>query len=398
MTLALSMCGFAYADSSFYATATDSYISGDVDGNGTVDLADLAYIQQFLNGSVAADARTAERLDVTRDYIIDANDKNYISNMLLNNTAPSTFSYPSNLSELPAQISGGVSYNIYDADDESYEGMYTLPPLSNISATSTTSTNTRGIIGTDDRVIENGLLGVINIQDSSNNNVGTAYVVDDHTILTVAHIIYQKKNNVSYIAPGLKFKVFSDYNTESDDYTITPVSYHVPNFYVNNAYTGLESSNQINDIAVKYDYAIVTVQEDLSDLVNFNLGIAREELPIGTNIYVTGFGGDCAGITPGFDDVKTTGYGNLITSNDAGINTGYVLRYLTDAVPGNSGSPVYVLGGNNGTSKTAIGVNNIGWGYFDETTQQDVYTCNQCVKITTDILHFIFNNSYLQTQ
>lgn len=386
-TLAVSMCGGVYADNGLHATAASSYIVGDVDDNGVVNIIDLAYIQQFLNGSVSANTRTAQRLDVNYDYIIDVNDKNMISDLLLNGGSSTTRTYPSSMGGVPDQIAGGVSYCVYDVNENEFveEDEYTLSPLSDISTASVDSMQTRGIIGSDDRVVENGLMGVLNIQDAYNNNVGTAFVVDSHTILTVAHALYSKNNGVCFVPTGLQFKVFSDYNTPSDEYSITPVSYHIPKYFMENAYRGMNNSSAINSDACKYDYAIVTVREDLSDLINFNLGIARTGIPYGTSIYVTGFGGNCANINPELADVKSTGYGNLISSG-TDVHSPYRLRYQTDAVPGNSGSPAYVRGGNNYTIKTVVGINHVE--SYDN-------TYNGCVKVTTDVLHFIFNNNNL---
>ncbi|MDO5148050.1 MAG: trypsin-like serine protease [Oscillospiraceae bacterium] len=348
--LALSLC---VGVGSVNVNAASTYKKGDIDGNGSITLSDAAYMNQFLHGSKSANARTVERLDVNGDYIINDYDRSLLSNMIINGSV-TTLSY-NNTSALPIQSSR--TYYVYSPSTGVRNDVYTLNPVNNIT---TSGTSTMSIIDGDDRYIENGLDGVINVQYSSGSNCGTAFVIGPHTLLTAAHVVYNSTN--------LRFKIFTNYNTESD-VQITPTAYHIPSMYV----SGSDSW--------KYDYAIVKVSEDLSDYVNFDLGVMRNEVPLSRTVYATGFGGNCEGITSGLADVKSTGTGSFVSMSDNDAKN-YVFHYNVDTVPGDSGSPVYVR--NTDGSQTVIGIHTYGGNGY-----------NQAIRITSDILHFAYNNSNL---
>lgn len=339
-----------------------SYKKGDIDDNGSVNQSDKASMQQVLHGYKYPDATTIERLDLNRDYVIDAYDRTLLSNILSGSMSTSTVFYEFTDS-LPGQSSR--SYYICSPTTGAVipNSSYTLPLVSNLQQAS----SPRTIIGGDDRYAEDGFDGVINVQYSTGANAGTAFVIDSHTLLTAAHVVYNKS--------GLKFKIFTDHDTQSN-IPITPVAYHVPSEYVNN-----------NNIC--YDYAIVTVEEDLEcyngygyedySFINFDLGLMRNEMSLSKPVYVTGFGGD-GEITPELEDVKSTGVGTLL--NTSNTDTDYRIYFDTDIVPGNSGSPVYIK--NPDGSNSVIGI----------CTHQSTYY-NSGIRITSDILKFVFNNSHL---
>lgn len=339
---------------SINVNAASTYKKGDVDGNGSISMPDLAYMQQFLRGSQSANARTVERLDINNDYIINAYDRSLLSNMLMSNGSTNlSYNYTSSL---PAQSSR--TYYVYSPSTglKNDSLTYTLNPVSNIVST---GASTMSIIDGDDRHIENSLNGVVNVQYSNGSNCGTAFVIDSHTLLTAAHVVYNSTN--------LRFKIFDNYNTESN-ISITPSAYHIPSMYV----SGPDSW--------KYDYAIVKVNENLSNYINFDLGVMRNEVPLSKPVYATGFGGNAQNITPELADVKSTGVGSFSSTPNNVIN--YAFYFNTDIVPGDSGGPVYVQ--NPDGSKTVIGICAYEGGTF-----------NQATRITNDILHFAYNNPNL---
>lgn len=348
--VALTMCMFSNTFSVNASTTPITYLQGDVDGNGSVNLIDAITMVQFLNGNIGADPLTAVRLDVNGDYIINEYDKSIISSIVLGDINPTTLTCDG-ITSFPQ--SSNRSYYKYDLNTNQ-RTTYNLDVVSNIAP--------RGIIGTDDRVQENGLNGVLKAGD------GTAFVIDTHTILTAAHVIYNK--NTSNIITNFDFEIYDDYNTPSN-ITITPTAYHIPTNYVNDTVNGW-----------KYDYAIVTIEEDLSSYINFDLGVIRQR--ISKPIYVTGFGNDAEGVATSLENTKSTGIGTLSPLNTPFDLSywDYAIYYTTDAVEGNSGSPTYIV--NTDGTKTVIGINSNGNNRF-----------NQAIRITTDILHFVYSNDNL---
>ena len=339
-----------------------SYKKGDVDDDGSVTQSDKATMQQVLHGYSYPDATTIERLDLNRDYVIDAYDRTLLSNILSGSMSTSTVFYEFT-DPFPEQSSRG--YYICSPSTGYPTRYYTLPQITSLSDS---LNSPRVIIGDDDRYIENGLDGVIDVQRSDGSNLGTAFVIDSHTLLTAAHVVYGGAN--------LKFKIFTNYNTQSN-IQITPTAYHVPYAYANN--TG--------GCGWKYDYAIVRVQEDLSDYndhsyINFDLGLMRDEMSHSKPVYVTGFGGPGNGVTPELIHVKSTGVGYLLDTPD--VSKDYAINFSTDIVRGDSGAPVYVK--NSDGSNSVIAICTVEGSNF-----------NSGCRITSNILQFVYNNTNLNT-
>lgn len=97
-----------------------------------------------------------------------------------------------------AEVNSIMYYNIYDSDGY-YNGSYSL------SASPTLSTsNSRGVIGTDNRVVDFTKSGVVKIITSA--GMGTGFVVDSHTIATAAHCAYSKSSAESDFIAVCKFQ------------------------------------------------------------------------------------------------------------------------------------------------------------------------------------------------
>ena len=179
-------------------------------------LVDLAYLQQFLNGSKSGNSLCAERLDVNRDNIIDIRDRILLSNIIANSSGSESLQYEGDNS-LPAQESR--IYYKYNPNTGSFNGFYTVSTVSNIQSSQTSTMN---IINTDDRQPESQLPGVVAITSSTNSLVGTAFIVDSHTILTAASSIFSSNKVIC----NLNYKICSNINNTSE-ITITPKKYHI---------------------------------------------------------------------------------------------------------------------------------------------------------------------------
>lgn len=360
------------------ASAATIYKKGDVNCDDSVKSNDLLFIKNFLNGVYRTNNGTiTERLDVDQNGIIDINDQNYINDYMLGNVNDSTIT-SENTTTLPAVEKR--SYYVYDAQTGTHKTTedYTIDStsLTNIPTSSSNSISTCSIIGgKDERYYESGYNGVVKIGSASSgtfSQIGTAFVVDAHTILTAAHCVYGKTK--------LQFQFYSNATTVSK--TVNGVKCHIPAQYIANA-----TVNNANHM--KYDYALVTVADDLSQYVNFNLGVMRNNATSkGHTLYNTGFGKISASDTSDsrYNGVNTnlingdkyTGYGSFYSTL---TSTDYNFKFTTDVLPGNSGGPVYVV---NGNIKTAVGI-----------CTQQYPSYNSGVRITTDILNFVYNNKNL---
>lgn len=201
---------------------------------------------------------------------------------------------------------------------------------------------------------------------------GTGFIIGDHVIATAGHCVFNQNQD--------KFMNFTidivDANNNVID-TISPLYAHV-----NEAFA--TATNYISD----YDYALIYVEEDLSEYGMFKLGVARDA-------YVNMFNENPVTVS-GFPQEYPSGYegqpyglrfkatGNLIRR----YTSENVLAYYTDTAGGDSGGPVYVeesvsINGQSKEYKTVIGIN-----------CSEFSTRNFGTRVNSDLLRFYYVNDY----
>lgn len=250
---------------------------------------------------------------------------------------------------------------------------YTLNPLSIPSGSGSSGTNS--VIGTDDRVIDYTKSGVVKIITGS-GGIGSGFVVDDHTIATAGHVVYSNDTGSQTVSHILLFNT-SGVNVLD----ATPIEYHVPYDFISR----LVPSNQPNACATnEYDYALITVEEDLSNYACFYLGAPLDEfMSTSSALTVSGFPGKVNNIT-----VNTLTTHALYSGNGTILNYNYFypdkqIFYNVDMTPGDSGGPAYITTSYYGSIYyTVIGIN-----------VSEAGTYNIATRITSDLLHFYLNNS-----
>lgn len=358
-------CTLCFSASPLTANADTYYYKGDVNNSGKVDVADVTAITQYLRGILSADGVYAERLDVNRDYIIDDKDLQEIKKIVIG-TAQTRSVRSVNTEMTTGQEA--TSYRKYNAQTGASLGTYGLMPVPNISASR--SANTRSIIGTDDRVIDYSKSGIVKLNyekiDSTTSEPqgynATGFIVGNHTIVTAAHCV-----NTAF---NVRCTLYNSDGTVNAVYNA--VNYHLPQKFIS-------GTNDSPD----YDYAVVTVAEDLSSYQCFNIGVCRDNLKnIDPDIYVTGFAGDPSPSKPQLYHNMVTGSGKFIDDGSGNIISPKVLYYSTDTVGGTSGAPIYVKDSNG--VMTVIGIHRGGFS-----------TYNRGRRIDSNVLHFIYNNDEL---
>jgi len=358
--LAFVLCS-ATVSSSVNAISS-TYQKGDIDGDGSITMSDLAYMAQFLHGYIgSADNYMTQRLDVDSSGIIDQNDESLLADILVGNANTNSLAYSSTISEIPAQTT--ESYGKYNAQTGNKIGLnYELYPVSDILP--------RSVIGADDRYLDYNNHGVVSLSFTVNgeDKIGTGFVVGAHQILTAAHCVYDTENNRP--AKNVSYTVYGD--SESSSTTHSAVNYHVPQCYID-----LSSYDPI------YDYAIITVNETFTDDYIMDLGIARDVIANNNNsdVYQNYLGKPRIYVT-GHSSNMTTGYGNLISGYRNVILDDYIINYNSDMIGGESGGPVYVK--SRGRKISVIAINSGG---------TDTYNVGR--RIDYNILHFVYNNPYL---
>lgn len=250
-------------------------------------------------------------------------------------------------------------YGTYIADY--YE--YTL-------TTSTIDNNSRSIIGTNNMTRDYDT-SIVRLGTG-----GTGFIVGDHVIATAAHCVYDNG--------FLEFTISVIDSNNNIIKVFIPEYVHVPKLYV--------ESVGINDKETRWrnDYALIYVEENLSEYGILNLGLALEEyITKQGNVTVSGFPiensypSGYVGLEWG---IRFKASDSLLALQDEGL-----LYYYADTANGVSGGPVYVDEGYvvNGTLYENRAVIAINRGH----TEDEAY--NVGVRINSDLLKFFCANTFL---
>ena len=248
------------------------------------------------------------------------------------------------------------SYRVYDYATESVltNSAYTLN-LSRYNANAA-----RTIIGEDSqRPYQNS--GVVKLNMNS-LGLGTGFIVGDHTIVTAAHCIYNLTSS-SY-SQNMRVSLYDD---EGDfvkelNKNNTTIQAHIPSLYIT------ASGNNY-----KYDYAMITVSEDLSDYEHFELGeVLEPAADYAVPVKVCGYSGEVLKIAGGQITEMCDRY----------------FKYNVDTESGDSGGPVFVptiysVGNTLYPIKTVVGIDTYSGTGF-----------NQGNLMTPEMRQFYLNNPY----
>lgn len=347
-----------------------AYYVGDINCDNNVNISDYAAIVQYLSGIKSTSSGTiAERLDLNRDYIIDVKDKNLLNSILLGTTSVTRTSSQNTTMTVYNSTKYYYKYNAQTGekiDCGEDEGKYKLLALGNIAILNTQTMSIVG--GVDDRFIDNSKSGVVRLKyynesDHEYQDLATGFVVDSHTIMTCAHALYSRSTNSAV----KEIRAYFYDNNGNEIASYDAVASHFPADYV-------------SDGQSKNDYGLVTISENISSYCCFNLGISRNMLKTYKHpvISVTGYSdANPSGANSNLRQRMVTGNGELYSDI-----TDELVRYTSDTVAGESGSPVYIVNSDN--SATAIGIHTSGTSEL-----------NNGKRIDNNIMHFVFNNPNL---
>lgn len=385
-------------------SSTRYYNSCDVDRNGIVNSSDYALLSRCLTGmSYISDFY---RLDTDCNGIVNNADLLCVKAKVAGNSfASSTDGLSSSTSQT---ISGSypiisdtsteyIKYNYKTKATETYT--LTMTP-----ETATVSGSTREVIGEDNRQYltnQSEFSGIVllefGIQDAAGKNSSTSvahstgFIVGNHQIATAAHCVYNQysgtfERGYYFLSDTTNHKnkiYFYDKDGNQTGNYVTPIEVHIPKTYYDN-HDGTDGT----------DYALITVEEDLSDYdcTYFSLGLVKD--PYSTsfssaNIYVSGIPSVVK--SEKNDDAKIAkGMGHIYSGENSYPDS--MLYYTTDETKGNSGSPIYVV--------TRYASSSSSSGYVTEYTAIGIvkggnYTRNIGARITPMLQRFYLNNSYI---
>lgn len=349
----------------------------DPNGDGYFDVFDLTLLRSFLNGNYTVSNLTA--LDYNQNGVITSTDLQKLSDDLLGGIIDNSVPKGDNSSE-PEYISTQTSlhYAVYNAITGYFmQGSeYDIPR----ETVYDNGDSTNDVIGnTDERVIDFTKSGVVKIvvSNDSGTHYGTGFIVGPHAIATAAHVIddnrYRRAASIKHIYS------FNADGTQRTN-TITPLEIHKPSLFI--------STNPVEEY---YDYALITVQEDLSNYPIFELGVYDSMLDKDVAATITGFPGLIKNNSTG-ENIRVNNAENLHTMYSGnGIvlsSNGFKITHNIDTSNGNSGGPLYITERYKDKVKyVAFGIHNLGVESGD--------TYNHAVQINSDIIKFYKNNTHI---
>ena len=202
---------------------------------------------------------------------------------------------------------------------------------------------------------------------------GTGFIIDEHTIATAAHCVYDN----AFL--NITIDIIDTDNSVID--TINPTYIHIPSGFI---------SPPQNHFSSYYDSALISVEEDLTDYGMFQLAISRDSyLTNSGSVIVSGFPQIYPPAYSGADwgiRFKASGVLDPLSSDD------FLLWYDTDVAGGDSGGPVYVTEG--------VTANNQNHTLYEYKSVIGISTSegsdlNAGLRVTDDILKFYYENDYI---
>ena len=338
-----------------------STIYGDVNNSGNVDLTDLSILSMYLSGSVSVNSINKKYADVDQNTVIDVNDVKALRAFVIHSVSTLPYSesgntYPNcNSYTFPSDSTRSyVKYNCSTGTQTNYS----------LNAISTYSLYSGNI---DDREIDSSddARGIVYLEYTKNSGGryrATGFIVDNHTIATCAHCIYDGTGfNRDYT-----IKIMDSNGTSLVRYA-TAKELHIPYQYKTNS-----SGN--------YDYGLIYVEEDLSSYGKIALGtVTNYFTTTSSNVTISGFPATVNGSSVGI----TRYYGNGAVKN---TYDSYILRTEAYNSGGASGGPMYIEYTLNGESyRSAVGIVN---GIVDGTNRY-----SYGIRITTPVLRFYMDNN-----
>lgn len=364
----------------------DSILLGDANGDGYVTYSDASTVLQYLAGSINPTSKQITCMDANQDLVIDKAD-NYIINYWVSTGQNTVSTNPGlainkTLYSKPNFEARDYYRHFCNNTPSSYtEYTLSLPVSSNQQYK---FEFTRDSIDSPD--LEN--LNVVRITTSS-GAWGSGFIVSNHIVATAAHVVYSG----NAFRTGVTVSIYKNNEACSANLlkTCSATEIHIPEKYVIEPY----------DTCVNYDYALIYVSADLTDIEDDNYTITPFDLGVATN-----------GFMDTNNSVTTSGFRYSPLNNNSGIyryySTGQIKNMVTlfgDDLDGNDPemrmySEGFSIGGKSGGAvyrdiifnqqpfRSVLGITT-GVSGINNNTWSD--------RITPTLLRFYYSNPYINT-
>lgn len=370
-----------------FAAAFHDY---DVNQDGSVTIADYSYITARLNGYKTS---SYENLDVNNNGIFSIVDGNIVYDYAWNGPRSTPVSVQNFGNLLAGNIetlsnSDSTTYWKHDCTNPDNSNVLTEYTLTLPGQTETAAT--ASIQPPTSMAVDNGETAIVKLKHS-NTKWGTGTIVGDHIIATAAHCVYDFKTG---LFKDFSIQIIDSGNTVID--TFYPKYIHIEKDYGRKYYENDIEKNDYQD-----DYALIYVEDDLSEYGKFEIGLGLDSFVNDTTgtkrIKVSGFPEPCNWIPSGSSaGSRYISEGSIIYKSE---NPSNLIFYNAITYNGDSGAPAYVdetytFDGIQYNCKTMIGIHVNSNHLKEQNTPYNSHYGYSC-KITTDKLKFYRSNPYI---
>ena len=238
----------------------------------------------------------------------------------------------------------------------------------------------------DDRVVDFSKTGIVKIITEVEGvpHFGSGFIVGPHTIATAAHVVSNSRQYKSAIVKNIIS--FNADGTQRSN-SITPLEIHKPSKF--------DIDSKKYDV-LSYDYALITVEEDLSDYPFFEFGVYDIISDRNITASVTGFPARVLNNITGVEEtVNSTNYNDehvMYTGTDVVYSSnGGVINHKIDATSGDSGSPLYITEMIDGKEVNIVfGIHNL-----SDDKNYPIAGYNHAVQINSEIIKFFKHNPHI---
>lgn len=325
---------------------------GDVNGDGYISAIDASILTQYLRGNCEITYNGAA--DADRDLVLTPADVD-----MINKHVAGAMTLPTIQNELTVpDMDTYRNYTLYDCVNKT-TSTYTLTANVQWLSLEDEPMPTAGAIDDRETSTEKAVVIV---------GAGSGFIIDDHVIATAAHCVYNRGtaafNDIQIVVKD-----------ENSNYlgTLNPKEMHILTNYMTTSEP------------FKYDYALIYVDEDLSNYGKFDLGIPSTEfMTSNSEVFVSGFPSVVNHVS--VSGIRYNAVGNIMDIRDYNSTLiNHQIQYSTYTSGGDSGGPVYIKRTYNGQEQyIAVGIHSSG---SDST--------HYGTRMTASLLRFYKNNDYI---
>lgn len=360
----------------------------DVNQDGSVTLADYTYMTMILDGYKPLDYNI---FDVNENGVVSFADSATVYDYAWygsNNSSASVANYgdlrPASTDVM--SVSQSVTYWKHDCEQDNN---FVICDEYTLTSFGDETSSMLSIQPPTNMTVDNNETAVVKITYlDSPQSFATGVIVDNHTIATAAHCVYDYNTG---LFQDIMINIIDEGETVVE--TFFPKYIHIEKEYGMKYEYIQEGVENADGCSFEKDYALIYVEENLSEYGKFEMGIALDAFVNDTSgtrrIKVSGFPAQSVWIPENSEGPRYVSEGSIVYDP---LNTLGFINYNVITYKGDSGGPAYIdetytINGEEYNCKTMVGIH-VTSNHFIVMQQNQGRAC----PITSEKLQFYLSN------